>query len=1228
MKYNLHDFIVFCLLKDTKPSLPRTCLPPMVPHFTGRQRECDEITGHVTSESTRIVSIWGSPGFGKTSVATAVSHRLHSQGLPVYFISLRGVQSQADLTSKLLSFFRHPETNDRPSQRLSLDDELYQLLSELSDLFVLILDNADELFGSGVPKEKEYFTHFLEEILRRTKKLTFVITTRESFEFLNVQLQSHQAVRIRPLDESSSQTLVDELLPNATPSSCIRITQICGHVPLAMKLLCSSISEDDVQPSQVLDDFMVSLESNNIVEMLDNPDYPSNLRLKLLFDSSFQRLSVQEKEALVSLSVLPESFDLTVAAAVLGISQTLVAKRILQSLRRKSLLDSNSKSGSFVMHQLLLSFASQRGEHEMRETVLDAKSRLCAFYISRFEKLNEQFLTANSMSAFIEFYEDRQRYLESLTEGCLDSKLSDAVFRSLIKAELFLDSLFWCEGENIDKIYDSAIAAAKKNGQNVSYGQLLVSLALTEVTWGSEGRTMQLLSEAKNTLDNEASCSSVLVGDKGKHLCYSCIYLLVTGNTEDGVQCLEEALSLMNDTHEHRILRIIACQILATYYRFKKNSSRTSLFYSKAVQECRRAGDAQLLIIPAKENVGKEIGQEETIRRNPDNLLNPPLALEIICLISEATKHFAEADTKQSVCNAVLNIVREIENPLLQSSLGLFNFQHNVNRIVQNVLTKLEEAANLSSARISYHEKAIEQCKCGKENFPNREENSPTSPALHQEALEKSYSDHAYIQWKMNNYSEALKAEQHALDIRLKMFGQEHSKTADSYYLLGATQHAQGDFASALQHIRRKLFGEEHSSTADSYHLLGITKHAQGDFASAIQSTQRALDIRRKLSGEEHLSTADSYYSLGVIQHAQGNFASAIQSKQRALDIRRKLFGEEHSSTADSYQSLGITQHVQGDLSSAIQSTQRALDIRRKLSGEEHSSTADSYYSLGVTQHAQGNFASAIQSKQRALDIRRKLFGEEHSSTADSYHSLGITQHSQEDFALASQSTQRALDIRRKLFGEEHVSTADSYYSLGVTQHEQGDLSSAIQSKERALDIRRKLFGEEHSSTADSYHSLGVTQHEQGDLTSPVQSTQRVLDIRRKQFGEEHSSTADSYRELGVTQHAQGDFISAIQSKQRALDIRRKLFGEEHSSTADSYHSLGDTQHAQGDFSSAIQSTQRALDIRRKLFGEEHSSTADSYFSLGVTQHEQGDFASAIQSTQRALDIRQNLFGE
>ena len=55
--------------------------------------------------------------------------------------------------------------------------------------------------------------------------------------------------------------------------------------------------------------------------------------------------------------------------------------------------------------------------------------------------------------------------------------------------------------------------------------------------------------------------------------------------------------------------------------------------------------------------------------------------------------------------------------------------------------------------------------------------------------------------------------------------------------------------------IRVKLFGEEHADTAQSYFDLGVTQHALGNFSSALQSQQRALDIRVKLFGEEHRDT-------------------------------------------------------------------------------------------------------------------------------------------------------------------------------------------------------------------------------------------------------------------------------------------------------------------------------------------------------------------------------------
>ena len=1068
----------------------------MVPNFTGRQKECDEITGHVTSGSTRIVSIWGSPGFGKTSVAIAVGHHLHSQGLLVHYLSLRGLQSTADLASQFLSLFGRPAAAGQQNpQRLPIDDEVFKIFSKMSDPFTIILDNVDGLLSGG-PKMKENFTHFLTDILRRTEKVTFVVTARESLEFLNVQFQGHQAVRISPLDAQSSQNLVDELLPNASTFNRKRVTKICGNVPLAMKLLCSSISEDNAELIQVLGDL-------SIVEMLDNPDDPENLRLKHLFDSSFKRLSVQEKEALVSLCVLPDSIDPTIAAAVLGMPQIPVAKMVLRNLRRKSLLESSAKPGSFLMHPLTRSFVHQRGEQEMKETVLQSKARLRAFYIRRFKDLNEKFLTGHSMSAFIDFYKDEQSIIQSLIEGCLDSKTANSVFEVLVEAELFLYSIYWKNEITFTKIYESAINEARKLEKNVFCRQLFVSKALYHVTW-SPG-------ENKTGLLSEASPSPVSAGE-GKHLCYSGINQLVNGEKATGVKCLEDALPFLNSTPEKKVLRIIALQILAIYYRFRKDCN--------AVQECRKLENTQLLVIPGIESTGIKVDEE--------GMTQVPLKVVVLSLVSEATKHLTDNDTRRSIGNVAKQIAGDIEKPPVQRSVGLFIFQWNANVILQHVSRGMAvNTGKMKKTTASCHETELSQFKRAKSCRTSRKKSS-TNDCRPSTINDFSFGNPALLS---QDRSAELAKEQRSRTVERfyqSLEDKQNGKQEGPFPVLRSEQRAHG--------IKQKLFGEGRSSTADSYDSLSVTQHAHGDVSPALQSSQRALNLKLAPIGEEHSSTADSYDSLSVTQHAQRDFDSALQSAQRALDIRLALFGEQHSSTADSYDSLSVTQHAQGNFSSALQSAQRSLDIRLALFGEQHSSTADSYNSLGITQYALGDFSSALQCIERALDIRRKLFGEEHSSTADSYDSLSVTQHAQGDFNSALQSAQRALDIRLAQFGEEHSSTADSYYSLSVTQHAQRDFDSALQSTQRALDIRLALFGEKHSSTADSYDSRSVIQHAQRDFDSALQSAQRALDIRLALFGEEHSSTADSYDSLSVIQQAQ-----ALQFKQRALNIRRKL---------------------------------------------------------------------------------------
>ncbi|CAH3026864.1 unnamed protein product [Porites evermanni] len=1032
-------------MKGMKPI--RASLPSMVPNFTGRQSEVEEIIGHVTSESTRLVSIWGSPGFGKTSVAIAVGHALQSQGLPVYWVSLRGLQSKADLTSKFLCLLRQPTINNQPSDRgLSLDDEICQLFSEISKQSVFILDNADDLLESGCPKVKEEVMQLLEEILRQNPRLTCIVTTRESLEFMDIHFQGHQGLRIRTLDKASTQCLIHELLPNASPADCTEVAHICGQVPLAIKIMCSLISEDNALPRHFLDDFKAS-STESIVSMLDNHDYPASHRLQFIFDSSFQRLTAQEQEALISLSILPGNFTTEVAAAVLGTKSGFQTKRMLQNFRRKSLIDSGSKSGTFTMHKLLQSFSKEKGDAEMNKTILNAKECLNAFYVSHFDKLNEQFLTGHSMDAYIAFYEDKESIIQSIVEGCFNSKTADTVFEILVKGELFLDSLFWTasESKNFDDIYDAAIKAANLHGNEKYHRQLLTSKAFAEATWGSRGKTNQLLSEVK--VMQAASCL-VSNQEKGKSFCYLGICYLTAEETKSGVHCLQQAFSSLEtcNDQESLFLKFLILQILVCYYQSLNDFYNARYYYDKSLHLSSAVGDCKLLIIPPMKSKAQKTTNEMQFKMDSTILLNQPFEFQFVCLLSEATKVFADTKTKQNTSHILLQMLECVEKDLTPST-GLLTFHTAVVKLLWS--SNSEDPEKLFWSRINYHEKTLKQCK---ETFP------------------KSH----------------------------RLFQIQIKALVDCYLNLCTVYNNRGIYSEALQSYNRalstatKYCGEEHESTADSYRQLGVTQRNMHDDRAALQSHQRALAIRIKLFGEEHESTADSYRQLGTTQNKMHDDSAALQSHQRALGIRIKLFGEEHESTADSYGELGVTQHNMRDYNAALQSYQRALAIRIKLFGEEHESTADSYRQLGVTQCNMHDYSAALQSHQRALAIRIKLFGEEHESTADSYRELGVTQYNMHDYSAALQSEQDALAIRIKLFGEEHESTADSYRQLGVTQYNMHDYCAALESHQRALAIRLKLFGEEHAKTADSYRQVKITQDAQRKFRAVKRTKRKV----------------------------------------------------------------------------------------------------------------------------------------
>ena len=216
-----------------------------------------------------------------------------------------------------------------------------------------------------------------------------------------------------------------------------------------------------------------------------------------------------------------------------------------------------------------MSFIQEKGENEMKEMVLNAKVRFFELYISLFETLTEKFLTGHSMSAFLEFFQNEESFVQSLIDGCLEERTVSKACKVLIKAEIYLCFLYWRDDGMIDIIYETAIKAANdRNWLNSVHKRLLLSKTYGSLVMGATEETKRLVS-----VNKQVQLPTVIQDTQlqGEFLTYQGLYKMLIGRVEEGVRHLEEALSLMETTPKHRILKLVILQVLALYQSSKRN---------------------------------------------------------------------------------------------------------------------------------------------------------------------------------------------------------------------------------------------------------------------------------------------------------------------------------------------------------------------------------------------------------------------------------------------------------------------------------------------------------------------------------------------------------------------------------------------------------------------------------------------------------------------------------
>ncbi len=330
-------------------------LPKPATSFIGRELELYQLTQLLLGQDSRLITLVGPSGIGKTRLAIEAGQKIQARQFPifkdgVFFIQLEPLNSSDLIVSTIIDTLGIPViSNDDPKNHLMKSLESKKLL--------LILDNMEHLLsGAGL----------ISELLQHAGGVKILVTSSER---LNVQGEWIVEIQGLPvpvpgqstdLGESSAILLflqcaqrLDENFTITTQNweSIAEICRLVEGMPLGIEIAASWIRTLPVET--------IVHEISTDLDFLSTStrDLPERQRsMRAVFEHSWRLLTEQEQEVMRGLSVFSDGFDRQAANKVTGATLQVLANLIEKSLLRRD------GEGRYYCHDLVRQFARKPTE--------------------------------------------------------------------------------------------------------------------------------------------------------------------------------------------------------------------------------------------------------------------------------------------------------------------------------------------------------------------------------------------------------------------------------------------------------------------------------------------------------------------------------------------------------------------------------------------------------------------------------------------------------------------------------------------------------------------------------------------------------------------------------------------------------------------------------------------------------------------------------------------------
>ena len=319
-------------------------LPYPTSKFVGRTDEMEELDRllDINNRDVRTVSIVGSPGFGKSTLAIQVGHNLLRKGFTVHYVNMIEVLAVEALPEKLLDGAEIKTKN-------ATTDRLLKWSRDFPYPTVMIFDNCDSILH----KQQNKLQGITKKLLQSSSKLKIMMTSRRR----TMQLANFRSFPLRELSKEASCTLLQNVVKDLDSMFCERMTNLTGNVPLALLVVGSLLN----LPNPPTPDLLINNLKIHLMATLSPEDLPDEDRVNASIALSYQYLNKPVQKVGRHLASFPGSFDKKAACEILLtiFRKTVSCNKVdvhLNTLVQRSLLEYNQRTDRYQFHRLIREF--------------------------------------------------------------------------------------------------------------------------------------------------------------------------------------------------------------------------------------------------------------------------------------------------------------------------------------------------------------------------------------------------------------------------------------------------------------------------------------------------------------------------------------------------------------------------------------------------------------------------------------------------------------------------------------------------------------------------------------------------------------------------------------------------------------------------------------------------------------------------------------------------------